>query len=186
MSGRKTRVVISSVVSAILFAGVAGVVPAYAAVHLGTCANPHCIWLVVNDAVVDQKSLTEEEELAGQVINLPVPPRLEGPAAGQGVGLLDAEGKLSAFAYFDNSGTNLVFQADGKTGPTLPPGVMLISSVPETGQPQIIFTIPITEGGLARVYVQSTIESVPEPAHFLIFLAGLGSLAVTRRLWGPR
>jgi hypothetical protein len=178
MSGRRTRIAISSGVWAMLIASAAGVVPAHAEVHLGTCTNPHCIWLVVNDTVVEQKSLTAEEELAGQVINLTVPPRLEGPAAGQGVGLLDAEGKLSAFAYFDNSGTNVVFQADGKTGPLLPPWVTLISSIPETRRPQIIFTIPITDGGLARVYVQSTIQPILEPAPSLIFLAGLGCLAL--------
>jgi len=178
MNGRKLTV---ASVSAMVLTVAAVMMPANADVNLGTCQASDCIWLVVDDVVVRMRSLTEDEEATGQVINLPVPPRLEGPAAGQGVGLLDANGKLTDFAYFDSTGTNIVFQSQGESTLTVPLGVTLINLIPETGRPQLIFSIPTSDGGLARIYVQSDIDIVPEPAYYLNLLAGLGLLVMVGR-----
>jgi hypothetical protein len=56
-----------------------------------------------SDVPETEQDQTEEEEGTGQVMNLPVALRLEGPAAGQGVGLLRANGKLTDFAYFHST-----------------------------------------------------------------------------------
>src|SRR5690349_10512094 len=92
--GRPAHLARAALATAMLFSAGEAIMPANAAVHLGTCPASHCISLVVDDSVVTSKPLTKEEERTGQIINLPVPPRLEGPSAGQGIGLLDAHGKL--------------------------------------------------------------------------------------------
>jgi PEP-CTERM motif len=170
------RLTAAVVGSAMLLSVGEAIMPANADVHLGTCPVSHCISLVVDNSVVISKSLTKEEERAGQVVNLPIPPRLEGPSAGQGIGLLDAHGNLIDLAYFDSTDTNIVFQSDAENGLTVPPGVMLIKATPETELPQIIFSIPTLQGGLAQIYVQSDVGHVPEPADYLMLLAGLAGL----------
>jgi len=167
------RARIRSIASALLLSLSAGMTPAHAEVNLGTCSGSDCVWLVEDNSVVLSKSLTELEKSRGQLIDLPVPPHLEGLPPDHGVGLLNAKGKLDGMAYFDHAGTHLIFKADGGHGLEVPLGVTLIKTIPERESPQIILSMPTLSGGLAQIYVQSQVDAVPEPTAFFLMFSGL-------------
>src|SRR3954452_16624194 len=125
-----------------------GICPAKAHVHFTDCKASDCIWLVVDESLRASKSLSKADRAAGKHLTLQFPRMLEGPSPGQGIGLVDPRfGTLRDVVYFDKSDGNVVFQPAQE----IPKGISLIRAVPETGDPQLVFTVPTADGALSRI-----------------------------------
>ena len=142
------------------------------------CEASDCLWLTValsNGGVAASLfSLSDSDEQQRLPLTIPWS-AIFGPNPDSGppvsVGMLDADGTLSDVLYLDITDGNLHFWSKEDDG--APPPITPATTVLETGSPQLLAgPFDITAGQIG-VWVQSSVESIPEPGTCVLLLTGV-------------